>query len=215
MELAAALAVLADDVDALVETAARVGEEVMAAAQAPQDDYLHTGSDEFGTPDYIFKPLNDEFHFTFDAAASAENAKCPLFFTKEDNALALRSWVNEANAYEVDPVFWCNPPYSRGNVSAFIKKAYEESQNGATVVLLVPARTEQDWFHDIVLPNAEVRFVRGRIKFNGGKTSARQSHMVIIFPKQKIRVARARFAAVDRYRLTPKGVRHLEPRCVK
>lgn len=139
---------------------------------------LTSKSDEFGTPDYIFKPLDAEFHFTLDAAASNENSKCSTWITKEMNALRW-DWTRTGGAV------WVNPPYSRGNVEAFVQKAYEESQKGATVVMLLPARTEQPWFHDIVLPHAEVRFIRKRIQFVGGKQQARQAHFVAIFPKRR------------------------------
>lgn len=151
---------------------------------------LDSSSDEFGTPDYLYKPLDAEFHFEIDAAASPENTKCAQYFTKEDNALTL-DWIRCAGSANVPPVFWCNPPYSRGNVEAFVKKAHEESQKGATVVMLLPARTEQSWFHDIVLKHAEVRFIRKRVTFVGGATSARFPSLVAIFPNRRERKERA------------------------
>jgi site-specific DNA-methyltransferase (adenine-specific) len=48
---------------------------------------------------------------------------------------------------------------------AWLKKAVNERENGVTTVALIPARTNTGWWHDIVLPNAEVRFVRGRPRF--------------------------------------------------
>lgn len=51
-------------------------------------------SDEWETPDDIFRELDDEFHFTLDAAASSENAKIGKYYTREDNAL-LQDWGGE------------------------------------------------------------------------------------------------------------------------
>ena len=79
------------------------------------------------TPDEIFKPLDEEFHFTLDVAASDTNTKCSKYFS-EDNDGLLCSWWKE--------VCWMNPPYNK--VGKWIKKAYEESVNHhATVVCLV------------------------------------------------------------------------------
>lgn len=138
-----------------------------------EDQFLDADSDEFGTPDYIYNALNEEFQFTIDVAATAQNTKCAKFFTKEDNGL-LQSWANE--------VVWCNPPYSRGNVKDFATKALVETQQleCLTAVLLVPTKTEQDWFQNF-RSYFEVRFIRGRVKFIGGKTSARDTHMLVIY----------------------------------
>lgn len=151
---------------------------------------LDSSSDEFGTPDYLYKPLDAEFRFEIDAAASPENTKCRHYLDHVDNAINT-SWDKFARLVGAQPIFWCNPPYSRGNVAAFVKKAHEESQKGATVVMLLPARTEQSWFHDIVLKHAEVRFIRKRVTFVGGATSARFPSLVAIFPNRRERKERA------------------------
>lgn len=136
---------------------------------------LDKTSDEFGTPAYIFEPLQEEFCFGWDAAASKDNAllgpdRC---WTKEQDALK-QDWSGKR--------IFCNPPYSGSNVKNFITKAYEETRKDCLLaVLLVPTRTEQAWFHDIALKYAEVRFIRKRIKFIGGATTARDSHMLVIF----------------------------------
>jgi len=109
----------------------------------------------WGTPPEIFNPINDEFKFTLDVCAIAENSKCDRFFTPDDDGLK-QSWENE--------VCWCNPPYGK-DVPKWCKKALQESYRGATTVLLIPCKTNTNWWHDIVIANAEVRFLRGRVKF--------------------------------------------------
>ena len=52
---------------------------------------------------------------------------------------------------------------------------------GATCVLLVPAAVSTKQFHDLILPNAEVRFLRGRLKFNDGKTCGKHDSMIVVF----------------------------------
>ena len=118
-----------------------------------------TGSknDTWRTPPSLFELLNDEFHFEWDLAADVNNALCKRFYTAEDNALQ-QEWTG---------VCWCNPPYSQagGGKARWVKKAYDAAANGATVVMLLPATTEQAWFHDLVLGQHEVRFVKGRLTF--------------------------------------------------
>ncbi len=76
---------------------------------------------------------------------------------------------------------FCNPPYGK-DIAKWCKKAYEESQKPDTVVvLLVHSRTDTRWFHDWVYGKAELRFVKGRLKFGGSKNSAPFPSMVAIF----------------------------------
>ena len=126
------------------------------------------------TPDELVDPLRLEFPFSLDAAANAENTKAPRFFTKEDDGLA-QSWGNN--------VVWLNPPYGDGaaRLSAWVKKAHTESLNGATVVLLIPARTNTNWFHELCLKFGEVRFVQGRPKFGGAEHGLPQPLCFVIF----------------------------------
>lgn len=122
---------------------------------------LSSGKDDWETPSDLFAKLYKEFNFTIDVAASHENHKLPRYYTAEDDGLA-QSWAGET--------VFCNPPYSRKTKDnpgqqAWIKKAYEESRKGATVVLLIPARTDTEAFHRYILPHAEIRFLRGRLRF--------------------------------------------------
>lgn len=70
-----------------------------------------------------------------------------------------------------------NPPYGR-QIGKWVKKA---SESRAIVVCLLPARTDTKWFHDYVLGKAEIRFVKGRIKFGNAKAGAPFPSMVAVF----------------------------------
>lgn len=109
----------------------------------------------WGTPKEVFSPINKEFNFTIDVCAVAENTKCKRFFSTQDDGLS-QSWKNE--------ICWCNPPYGK-DVVKWCKKALSERINGATTVLLIPCKTNTNWWHDLVIPYAEVRFLRGRVAF--------------------------------------------------
>ena len=134
---------------------------------------LYSSKEEkWATPQDFFDKLNDEFHFTLDAAASPDNAKCPVYFTEEQDGLA-QSWEGHT--------VWCNPPYCR-KTGAWVKKAYEEHQRtGCTVVMLLPSRTDVRWFHDYILGKAEIRFIKGRLKFGENKNSAPFPSIVVIY----------------------------------
>lgn len=135
--------------------------------------FFKSAGDERSTPQAFFDALHREFSFNLDAAASAENAKCELFFGTggiADNALE-EDWGGEGSRV------WLNPPYS--TAGAFVAKAREEADKGATVVMLLPARTDTKWWHNYVWNRqvlyrgylgewrrgVECRFVPGRLRF--------------------------------------------------
>lgn len=136
--------------------------------------HFSSNRDDWETPQEFFDRLNDQYHFTLDAAASAANAKCERYYTKEDDALS-KSWSGER--------VWLNPPYGR-KIGEWVRKAWEESQaDGTMVVCLIPARTDTKWFHDYCL-NGDIKFIRGRLKFVGGNGDAPFPSMLVIFPKE-------------------------------
>ena len=134
-----------------------------------------SNKDDWETPDDLFQRLDDEFHFQLDVCASSKNTKCETYFTKSVDALTC-DWFDYG-------VIFMNPPYGR-QIGKFIKKAYEESQKGCTVVCLLPARTDTAWFHDYC-KKGEIRFIRGRLKFSGSKNSAPFPSMIVIFKEEK------------------------------
>lgn len=127
-------------------------------------------TDLWATPQTFFDEIAKEFEFETDVCALPENAKCTRFFTPQMDGLKQR-WTG---------VCWMNPPYGR-EIGKWVKKAYDESLNGATVVCLLPARTDTKWFHDFILGKAEIRFLKGRLKFGEGKNSAPFPSMLVIY----------------------------------
>ncbi len=127
--------------------------------------------EDWRTPKELFDELNAEFHFVLDACASPENNLCTLYFDKETNCLD-KSW-------NCGGAVFCNPPYGRKMVR-FIKKAYEENKKGVTIVLLIPARTDTNYFHDYIYKQHEVRFIRRRLRFSGSNTDAPFPSMIVV-----------------------------------
>lgn len=125
---------------------------------------------EWATPQDLFDELEREFRFTLDPCSTAANAKCDRFFTAEDDGL-LQSWQGER--------VFMNPPYGRA-VQKWVEKAHSESRGGATVVCLLPSRTDTRWWHDYCM-KGEIRFVRGRLYFGDGKGRAPFPSAIVIF----------------------------------
>lgn len=113
---------------------------------------------EYETPLELFHLLDQEFHFTLDVCANTLNAKVVQFFSKAENGLA-QSW-----AYET---CWMNPPYGKALPEWMRKAKHESHHNEATVVALVPCRTDTRWFWDYCF-DEEIRLIKGRLRFKRG-----------------------------------------------
>ena len=134
-----------------------------------------SATDNWATPQDFFDELNAEFHFDLDVCADEINHKCDRYYTKEQDGLTM-PWKG---------IVWCNPPYGR-EIGKWVRRALFASINGATVVMLIPARTDTKWFHDYIYKrdNVEIRFVKGRLKFGNSKNSAPFPSMVVVFKPQ-------------------------------
>lgn len=129
-------------------------------------------TDEWSTPQDLYDELNKEFNFTLDPCATNENHKCEKYYTLVDNGL-LKDWSRET--------VFMNPPYGR-EITQWIAKAYHTSLEGATIVCLLPARTNTNWFHAFIINKAkEIRFLKGKIKFGNSKTGAPFPSMIVVF----------------------------------
>lgn len=132
----------------------------------------------WATPQELFDELNQEFKFDLDVCAEDWNAKCERYFTVETDGL-LADWHG---------VCWMNPPYGR-EIKHWMAKAVKEWEKGATVVCLVPARTDTTWWHDYAV-KGEVRFIRGRIKFvhpdGSTKDAAPFPSAIVVFDHAKL-----------------------------
>ena len=115
-------------------------------------------TDHWETPWPLVHALEAEFgSFDLDPCATEENAKAPSYYTEAEDGLRL-TWAPRR--------VFCNPPYSA--VDVWIRKAIDEVASGAYVVMLLPVRTDRDWWHDLLQPHAGyIRFLRGRQRFIG------------------------------------------------
>jgi site-specific DNA-methyltransferase (adenine-specific) len=134
--------------------------------------HLSAEKDDWSTPRELFEELDQEFGFTLDPCCSDFNHKTPRYYTVADDGLA-QSWHGET--------VFMNPPYSA--VDEWMAKARQEGENGATVVALVPSRTDVGWFWEHAR-FGEIRFVRGRLRFvddEGNTGPAPFPSVVVVF----------------------------------
>ena len=133
------------------------------------DAMFSSKTDLWATPQSFFDDLDSEFGFELDVCALPSNAKCERYFTPADDGLS-QTWRG---------VCWMNPPHGK-EIGLWMRKAYLSSRQGATVVCLVPARTDTRWWHDYAM-RGQIRFIKGRLKFGDAKANAPFPSAVVIF----------------------------------
>lgn len=123
---------------------------------------------DWKTPEDLLKKLRKEFGKMFDPCPSRN-------YTNGGK-------INGLNM-EWKKVNFVNPPYTTKVQNKWVKKGYEEWKKGKTVIFLIPARTDTARFHDYILPNCkaeDIRFIRGRLTFQGAKDHAPFPSMICI-----------------------------------
>ena len=145
---------------------------------SPQPDRPHrlavhfsSATDEWPTPQFLFEAMHAEFKFTLDPCATPANAKCPRYYTRIEDGLR-QDWSNER--------VWMNPPFGKF-IPRWVAKAHATAQAGGLVVALLPARPDTAWWHYYVLRAAEIRFLRGRLKFEGARYPAPFPSAIVVF----------------------------------
>ena len=135
-----------------------------------RDTMFSSNTDLWSTPQELFDDLDRVYRFDVDVCATPENAKCSTFYTKEQDGLA-QEWRGTC---------WMNPPYGR-EIGRWVAKARRSAEeNGATVVCLLPARTDTRWWHEHC-SLGHVTFIKGRLKFGGSKNGAPFPSAIVVF----------------------------------
>ena len=144
-----------------------------------QNNAFKSESEEYETPKEIFEPLQKEFNLQLDVCASSSNHKLDNYFTKEDDALT-KDWHKHGN-------FWMNPPFGR-QLKKWVQKGYEESQKGVIGVSILPVRSNTLWWHKYIIDTkAEVRFLKGEIKFGDCKRGLWLPFAIVIWKSEDLR----------------------------
>jgi site-specific DNA-methyltransferase (adenine-specific) len=115
---------------------------------------------DWRTPKAFYEELDKEFHFDFDP--------CPVNPTFDGLSI---EWKGSN---------FVNPPYGR-ELRKWVKKGYEESLKGKLVVMLIPSRTDTECWHSYVMKAKEIRFIKGRLKFDDQKNPAPFPSCVVVF----------------------------------
>lgn len=126
------------------------------------------------TPQEFFNTLNEEFNFTLDPCCLPETAKCNKFYTPKENGL-IQDWSGET--------VFVNPPYGK-EINKWAEKCHKEAKKGTVIVMLVPVRTSTRWFHNWIYGHAEIRLLKGKLKFLLNKQikgNAPFASMVVVF----------------------------------
>jgi phage N-6-adenine-methyltransferase len=147
---------------------ARDATQLMANAYMPP-----SVTDDWATPKDLWHQANGFYDFELDAAASLTNHLCDEWFGLDHPDINRRDglagqWVGRT---------WVNPPYGRG-IYDWVKKA---ALHDDLVVMLLPSRTDTKWFHEFVLPNADLQFIKGRLKFGAGINAAPFPSILVTF----------------------------------
>ena len=132
---------------------------------------------DWGTPQWLYDELDKEFNFEVDLAASRSNRKHRIYLGPKSKIATDALTFPWADHWKCG---YLNPPYGRGVIN-WVKKAYEESQRGMTVVILLASRTDTKWFHEYILPFGDYRFIRGRLKHDDQANPATFPSMVVVF----------------------------------
>lgn len=117
---------------------------------------------DWQTPKAVYQVLDAEFGFDFDP--------CPSHPTFDGLHI------------EWGQVNFVNPPYGR-EIPKWIRKGYLEHLKGKAVVFLIPSRTDTKWWHDYCMKASEIRFIRGRLRFDDGPNAAPFPSAIVIFKR--------------------------------
>jgi len=115
-----------------------------------------TANPSWRTPGRIFADLDTEFGFTLDPCATSPIKLGIAWYSEVDNGL-WQQWSGHV---------FVNPPYGRAIVD-WMRKIILERERCDVIVALVPARTDSHWWHEYAMQADEIRFVRGRLSFEG------------------------------------------------
>ena len=119
---------------------------------------------DWKTPRALYQALDAEFHFDYDP--------CPT----KPKIDGLHSEWGKVN--------FVNPPYGK-EIKDWIQKGYQENLKRKTVVFLLPSRTDTRWWHDFVMKATEIRFIRGRLRFDDQKNPAPFPSAIAVFKPRK------------------------------
>ena len=144
--------------------------QALAALRCKPAHELKEVGDQWRTPDLLFWGINALFGpLVLDLFADDDNAKCPAWYTAEDNALT-QDWSERLA--ELGGAGYGNPPYSRSQyhekqaitgMTHIMKYAAAQREKGGRYVFLIKAAPSETWWPEDA---DHIVFIRGRIGFD-------------------------------------------------
>ena len=117
-----------------------------------------------GTPDWLLNELIDKYNISlFDP--------CPNNPTFDGLSI---EWPKGDTIY-------VNPPYTRGQISKWVKKCHDLWKEGYQIIMLIPSYTDTAYFHDLIYKKANLQFIRGRLNFKGYNSKASFPSMLVFY----------------------------------
>ena len=154
----------------------------MSPVNAPSVTRPGGGTTEWRTPPGLFRALDRRYQFTYDPAASHQNALCRRYSTpggtfervsgtREPRRVSrmcglLLPWAGRR--------VFVNPPYARGQLGQWVEKAYRERNKAQIIVALLPAATETLWFQRYILPHCHIDWLPRRVRFTHADEPCRE-----------------------------------------
>ena len=146
------------------------------------ENTFKSNSIEYSTPQILFNSMNILYNFELNVCASVENAKCKLFYTKEDDSLT-KEWTGNC---------WMNPPFNK-QLGKFVLKMHRDFlKYGGIKCALIPVRSNTIWWSKVVL-DAECVFINGEVNFNEEKRGLWLPMCLLVFGNNK----RGQFSVID------------------
>ncbi|KUQ14617.1 phage N-6-adenine-methyltransferase [Klebsiella aerogenes] len=144
--------------------------QALDALRNQKAHYLKEVGDQWRTPDLLFWGINAMFGpLVLDLFADDSNAKCPAWYTAEDNALT-QDW--SGRLVELGGAAFANPPYSRSQyhekqaitgMTHIMNYTSEQREKGGRYIYLVKSATSETWWPEDA---DHIMFIRGRIGFD-------------------------------------------------
>lgn len=144
-----------------------------------------SNTEEWSSPIWLYKQLDEEFHFDLDPCTTEDNPlQTKYFYTINDDGLEKR-WKGSS--------VFVNPPYNT-EINEWLWKANHEmtfNPEIKKIVFLLPVRSDTRWWHKYIYDeethqyrkNVNVRFIKGRLKFGNAKNTAPFPSCIVIFSK--------------------------------
>lgn len=148
----------------------------MAISSFKRKNESQVVSYSYQTPTWLYEQIDNQYNIFTDPCTFPSNPlKTQIFYTEETDGCDFRKW--KGNVY-------INPPYFKEDLEKWTREAalYALFNPQRVVVMLVPCKTEQFWFQNLLGRSfVKFYFIKDRLKFENTKHCVTFSSMLVIF----------------------------------